>query len=52
VYCDISLQAFSEVMPAAGTTNSAVRISPTRMAQLVNAQWVDVCQELEAPCAV
>ncbi|MCU1729418.1 YbaK/EbsC family protein [Pseudomonas sp. 7P_10.2_Bac1] len=52
VYCDVSLQAFTEVMPAAGTTNSAVRISPDRMAQLVKAQWVDVCQEIETPCAM
>lgn len=52
VYCDVSLQAFTEVMPAAGTTNSAVRISPDRMAQLVKAQWVDVCQEIETSCAM
>ena len=44
VYCDISLKAFTEVMPAAGATHTAVRISPERMAELVNAQWVDVCQ--------
>ncbi len=44
VYCDISLQAFSEVLPAAGSTNSALRISPLRMAELVQAEWVDVCQ--------
>lgn len=43
VYCDISLKAFGEVVPAAGSTNSALRISPSRMAELVNAQWVDVC---------
>jgi prolyl-tRNA editing enzyme YbaK/EbsC (Cys-tRNA(Pro) deacylase) len=44
VYCDVSLQAFDEVVPAAGSTNSAVRISPNRMAELVDAAWVDVCQ--------
>lgn len=44
VYCDISLKAFDEVVPAAGSTHSAVRISPLRMAELVGAQWVDVCQ--------
>lgn len=47
VYCDISLKAFSEVLPAAGSINSAVRICPLRMAELVNAQWIDVCQALE-----
>lgn len=45
VYCDVSLQAFDEVVPAAGSPNSAVRINPFRMAELVEAQWVDVCQD-------
>jgi prolyl-tRNA editing enzyme YbaK/EbsC (Cys-tRNA(Pro) deacylase) len=44
VYCDVSLQAFDEVMPAAGSTHSAVRIAPSRMAELVTAEWVDVCE--------
>ena len=43
VYCDASLKAFDEVIPAAGSTNSALRISPLRMAELVKAEWVDVC---------
>ena len=43
VYCDVSLKAFDEVVPAAGSINSALRISPARLAQLVNAEWVDVC---------
>ena len=34
VYCDVSLQAFDEVVPAAGSTHSAVRIAPMRMAEL------------------
>jgi prolyl-tRNA editing enzyme YbaK/EbsC (Cys-tRNA(Pro) deacylase) len=44
VYCDVSLRAFDEVLPAAGATNSAVRIAPTHMAELVDAQWVDICE--------
>jgi prolyl-tRNA editing enzyme YbaK/EbsC (Cys-tRNA(Pro) deacylase) len=43
VYCDVSLQAFDEVVPAAGSTHSALRINPLRLAALVNAAWVDVC---------
>ncbi len=43
VYCDISLKAFTEVLPAAGSTNSALRIAPARLADLVDAVWVDVC---------
>jgi prolyl-tRNA editing enzyme YbaK/EbsC (Cys-tRNA(Pro) deacylase) len=44
VYCDISLRAFDIVVPAAGSTHSAVRIAPSRMAELTSAEWVDVCQ--------
>ncbi len=43
VYCDVSLKAFDEVVPAAGSTNSALRISPDRLAALVGAEWIDVC---------
>jgi prolyl-tRNA editing enzyme YbaK/EbsC (Cys-tRNA(Pro) deacylase) len=43
VYCDVSLQAFAEVVPAAGSTTSALRISPERLAALAGAKWVDVC---------
>src|SRR5476651_2893154 len=44
VYCDVSLQAFDEVVPAAGSIHSAVRIAPSRMAELTSAEWIDVCQ--------
>jgi prolyl-tRNA editing enzyme YbaK/EbsC (Cys-tRNA(Pro) deacylase) len=44
VYCDVSLRAFDEVVPAAGSTHSAVRIAPSRMAELTSAEWVDVCE--------
>ena len=44
IYCDQSLRRFPEVLPAAGATNAAVRIETTRLAELVGASWVDVCQ--------
>ncbi|WP_284777804.1 YbaK/EbsC family protein [Agrobacterium sp. lyk4-40-TYG-31] len=44
VYCDISLKAYAEVVPAAGATNAAVRIAPDRLVELTGAEWVDVCQ--------
>jgi prolyl-tRNA editing enzyme YbaK/EbsC (Cys-tRNA(Pro) deacylase) len=44
VYCDVSLRAFEEVVPAAGSTHAALRIAPVRMAEIVGAEWVDVCQ--------
>jgi len=46
VYCDIMLKAYGEVVPAAGSTHAALRIDPLRMAALVGAQWVDVCEGL------
>ena len=46
VYCNVSLKSFDEVVPAAGSANSALRINPTRMAGLVGAEWVDVCDIL------
>ncbi|MFB9868946.1 YbaK/EbsC family protein [Vreelandella sulfidaeris] len=49
VYCDESLRAYDEVLPAAGSPTSAVRLSPQRLADLVNAQWVDVCSPPDAP---
>jgi prolyl-tRNA editing enzyme YbaK/EbsC (Cys-tRNA(Pro) deacylase) len=45
IYCDVSLKRFDEVVPAAGATNAAVRISPDRLATLTDAEWIDVCQE-------
>ena len=44
IYCDISLRRFKEVVPAAGATNAAVRITTERLAELTNATWVDVCR--------
>jgi prolyl-tRNA editing enzyme YbaK/EbsC (Cys-tRNA(Pro) deacylase) len=49
IYCDITLQAFDEVVPAAGSTNSAVRLSPARLVEITDAEWVDVCQIPEPP---
>ena len=44
VYCDVSLRRYAEVLPAAGATNAAVRIGTERLADLVGAAWIDVCQ--------
>jgi Cys-tRNA(Pro) deacylase len=43
IYCDVTLKAFDEVLPAAGSPNSAIRINPLRLAELVQGEWVDVC---------
>ncbi|WER21060.1 YbaK/EbsC family protein [Providencia stuartii] len=44
VYCDISLQQYTEVLPAAGSVNSALRISPQRMLELTQGSWIDIWQ--------
>ncbi|WP_070156159.1 YbaK/EbsC family protein [Sphingobium phenoxybenzoativorans] len=43
VYCDISLRAFTSVFPAAGSRTASVEVTPDRLAEITNAQWVDVC---------
>lgn len=44
IYMDVSLKGFEYVYPAAGSRNSAVKISPPALQELTGAQWVDVCQ--------
>ncbi|MEO8922764.1 MAG: YbaK/EbsC family protein [Caldimonas sp.] len=44
IYADVSLRAFDIVVPAAGDTHAALRIAPERLAQLAEAEWVDVAQ--------
>jgi prolyl-tRNA editing enzyme YbaK/EbsC (Cys-tRNA(Pro) deacylase) len=43
VYCDISLRDFAEIFPAAGSRTSSLRITPERLATLVDARWIDIC---------
>lgn len=43
VYCDVSLKDFAEVYPAAGSRTASVRLTPARLATLVEARWVDIC---------
>ncbi|TNU73699.1 YbaK/EbsC family protein [Miniimonas arenae] len=44
VYLDRSLLAWEEVLPAAGGTNTAVRLTPSRLADLTGGTWVDVAR--------
>jgi prolyl-tRNA editing enzyme YbaK/EbsC (Cys-tRNA(Pro) deacylase) len=44
VLCDLSLQAFATVFPAAGSRNSSVELTPERLFALVGDRWVDVCR--------
>ena len=47
VYLDESLRDFEDVLPAAGSVNSAVRITPALLAEVTQGQWVSVVQELQ-----
>ena len=44
VYFDVALRAYTEAVLGAGSTHAALRINPVRMAELVDGEWVDVCQ--------
>lgn len=46
VYLDISLQRFSTVFPACGSSNSAIELTCDELFTYAHAlQWVDICKE-------
>lgn len=48
VYLDVSLKRFATVFPAAGSSNSAIEVTPEELMKLSKARgWVDVCKEWE-----
>jgi prolyl-tRNA editing enzyme YbaK/EbsC (Cys-tRNA(Pro) deacylase) len=44
IYLDVSMKEFEYVYPAAGSTNSAVKITPDRLQEVTGGIWVDVCK--------
>lgn len=44
VYLDYSLQAYSSVFPAAGASNTAIKLTVNELEELTKGQWVDVIQ--------
>ena len=44
IYLDVSLKEFEYVYPAAGSTNSAVKITPDRLQEVTGGIWIDVCK--------
>ncbi len=45
IFLDVSLKRFDTVYPAAGTSSSAVRLSPADLEGLLpEASWIDVCK--------
>ncbi|MFV0413003.1 MAG: YbaK/EbsC family protein [Oscillospiraceae bacterium] len=48
VYLDESLKKYTEVYPAAGTRDSAVKVEVAHFAEYTGGTWVDVCKDPEA----
>ena len=49
VYLDVSLKRFETVFPAAGSSNSALELTPDELFNISGAlEWVDVCKSREA----
>jgi prolyl-tRNA editing enzyme YbaK/EbsC (Cys-tRNA(Pro) deacylase) len=44
IHCDMSLRAYGTVFPAAVSLNSSVEVAPERLAELIGADWVDICR--------
>ena len=44
IWCDVSLQAFDIVYPAAGSLSTSVEVAPDRLAAIVGARWTDICR--------
>ena len=48
IYADISLQRFTTVFPACGSSNSAVELTPDELFRVSEAiGWIDVCKDWE-----
>ncbi len=49
VYLDESLKRFDTIFPACGSSNSAIELTPTELAEITpGSTWVDVCKLPEA----
>ena len=49
-YLDVSLQRFSSVFPACGSSNSAIELTCDELYRYANAEkWVDVCKGWDTP---
>lgn len=45
VFCDDSIKRFETVFPAAGSSNSAIELSPDKLYRISNSKsWIDVCK--------
>ncbi len=47
-YLDVSMKRFDTILPAAGSSNSCVRLSPGELERASRAcAWIDVCKSIE-----
>ncbi|MCO1602199.1 MULTISPECIES: YbaK/EbsC family protein [Desulfosporosinus] len=44
IYLDHSLKSYTQVFPAAGASNTAIKLTVEELEELTKAQWVDVIQ--------
>ncbi|TGE33500.1 YbaK/EbsC family protein [Desulfosporosinus sp. Sb-LF] len=44
IYLDYSLQAHTRIFPAAGASNTAIKLSVEELEELTDGQWIDVIQ--------
>jgi prolyl-tRNA editing enzyme YbaK/EbsC (Cys-tRNA(Pro) deacylase) len=44
IYCDVSLRAYDEVIPAGGDTHASVRLPLARLVELCGGRWADACE--------
>ena len=44
IYLDESLKAFVHIYPAAGSGNSAVKLTPQQLAEVTQGHWLDLCE--------
>ena len=42
IYLDLSLQVYTEVFPAAGASNTAIKLNLDELVELTKGQWVDI----------
>lgn len=47
VYLDISLRNYETIYPACGSSNSAIKLTPERLTEIIKYEkWVDVCKSV------
>ena len=48
IYLDVSLKSYETIYPACGSSNSAIKLTPAKLEEIVPFEkWVDVCKSAE-----